>query len=426
MRPPVFDGSVNDPGPTLAVRRQVSAVRRRSNLQVVQHAIALWVAIAATAATLVVLSAVRGGHGAFMVVALAGLVALCVSTALLARRVRARWMAARDAPARIDAARGLRGRLPSLLELDQPDGRARGPLFSLLVHQTVEAMPSWRAAEVVPDVMPIRVLASAIAALCALAMVVVMAPALRPAAPRVVVGDRRIDVIPADDTHEGADTLLVSPGTERPAPGRDGTTDASAEAQDTAGAPGPLAGASTALRSLQSWLQQTLGAEETWEAGEPVPSNPAENGQHAASRERHAATTAAIDDHPGAGAGTPTDAPGPTPHHAGGTSTEPGGGGPGAGAGTDTDSTLYGQPDDEPVTGRDRFELGIAARVHTRRGSDTGAWSDAPAADGDRHPVLASQHRSDQPGHRMPVPPAFAPLVSRLFAHTQPGEGDSR
>src|SRR4029077_7161823 len=65
MRPPVFDGSVNDPGPTLAVRRQVSAVRRRSNLQVVQHAIALWVAIAVTAATLVVLSAVRGGHGAF-------------------------------------------------------------------------------------------------------------------------------------------------------------------------------------------------------------------------------------------------------------------------------------------------------------------------------------------------------------------------
>jgi hypothetical protein len=419
----VFDGSVNDPGPTQAIRRQVSAVRRRSNLHVVQHAIALWVAISAGAATLVVLSAVRGGHGAFMVVALAALVALCATTVLLGRRVRVGWMAARDAPGRIDAARGLRGRLPSLFELDRPDGRARGPLFSLLVHQTVEAMPSWRATEVVPDVMPIRVLASAIAALCALAMVVVMAPALRPAPPRVLVGDRRIDVSPADDTRDGADTLLVSPGTERPAPRREGTGDAS---QDTAGAAGPLAGASTALRSLQTWLQQTLDAEESWDAGEPVPSNPAANGQHAASREHHAATTAAVDDHAATGAGTPTDAPGATPRHAGGTSTEPGGGGPGEGAGTDTDSTLYGKPDDEPVTGRDRFELGIAARVRTRRGSDTGSWSDAPAADGDRHPVLASQHRAEQPGHRMPVPPAFAPLVSRLFAHTQPGEGDSR
>ena len=271
--------------------------------------------------------------------------------------------------------------------------------------------------------MPIRVLASAIAAVCALAMVVVMAPALRPAPPRVLVGDRRIDVSPADDTRDGADTLLVSPGTERPAPGRERTGDAS---QDTAGAAGPLAGASTALQSLQTWLQQTLGAEESWEAGEPVPSNPAANGQHAAPREHHAATTAAVDDHAATGAGTPTDAPGATPRHAGATSTEPGGGGPGEGAGTDTDSTLYGQPDDEPVTGRDRFELGIAARVRTRRGSDTGSWSDAPAADGDRHPVLASQHRAEQPGHRMPVPPAFAPLVRRLFAHTQPGEGDSR
>ena len=138
----MFDGSVNDPGPTQAIRHQVSAVRRRSNLHVVQHAIALWVAISAGAATLVVLSAVRGGHGAFMVVALAAVVALCATTVLLARRVRVGWMAARDAPARIDAARGLRGRLPSLFELDRPDGRARGPLFSLLVHQTVEAMPS--------------------------------------------------------------------------------------------------------------------------------------------------------------------------------------------------------------------------------------------------------------------------------------------
>jgi hypothetical protein len=414
---------VNDPGPTQAVRRQVSAVRRRSNLYVVQHAIALWVAIAAATATLVVLIALRGGHGMFAIAALAGLVALGVTTARLARRVRVDWMPRRDAPARIDASRGLRGRLPSLFELD---GRARGPLFALLVHQTVEAMPSWRAEDVVPDVMPIRALASALAALSALAMVVVMAPALRPAAPHVIVGNRRIDFTPTGRTRDGADVLLVTPGTERRAPDRAGHDDEAAGERDDAGAPGPLADASAALQSLQGWLQQTLGAEESWEAGEPVPSNPGNDGPRGAPRERHSATTAAVDDHAATGAGTPTDAPGPTPQRAGGTSTEPGGGGPGAGAGSDTDPTLYGKPDDEPVTGRDRFELGIAARVRTRHGSDMGAWSDAPPADGDRHPVLASQHRSEQPGHRMPVPPAFAPLVRRLYAHAQPGEGDAR
>jgi hypothetical protein len=409
---------VNDPGPTEAVRRQVSAVRRRSNLHVVQHAIALWVSIAAAATTLVVLSALRGGRALFMIVALGGVVVVCVTTALLARRVGARWMPARDAPARIDVSRGLRGRLPSLLELD---GRARGPLFALLVHQTVEAMPSWRAEDVVPDVLPIRALASALAALCALAMVVVMAPALRPAAPRVLVGDRRLDFIPTGRPPDGADVLLVTPGTVRPAPGREGR-----DGGDDAGAAGPFAGASTALQALQSWLQQTLGADESWEAGEPVPSNSERTRPRADPHERRSATTAAVDDRAATGAGTPTDAPGPTSQRGGGTGAEPGGGGPGAGAGTDTDPTIYGQTDDEPVTGRDRFELGIAARVRTRRGSDTGAWSDAPPADGDRHPVLAGQHRSEQPGHRMPVPPAFAPLVRRLYAHAQPGEGDPR
>ena len=133
---------MNDPGPVRAVRRQVRAVRRRSNLHVLQHAIGLWVAIVAAAATVVVLSAVRSGHTAFTVVALAGLVTLCTTTGLLARRVRARWLRSRDAPAHIDAVRGLRGRLPSLLELGGLEARGRGPFFALLVQQNLEAMAS--------------------------------------------------------------------------------------------------------------------------------------------------------------------------------------------------------------------------------------------------------------------------------------------
>ena len=333
-------------------------------------------------------------------------------------------MAARDAPGRIDAARGLRGRLPSLFELDRPDGRARGPLFSLLVHQTVEAMPSWRAAEVVPEVMPIRVLASAIAALCALAMVVVMAPELRPAPPRVLVGDRRIDVSPADDTRDGAETLLVSPGTERPAPRSRG---------DRGREPGHGGRGRSARGRLDGApITPELAPADARRRGEL-------GGRRAACRrtpQRTASTPPRASTTPRRRRRSTTTLPPAREHRPtrrarrrgtrGGTSTEPGGGGPGEGAGTDTDPTLYGKPDDEPVTGRDRFELGIAARVRTRRGSDMGSWSEAPAADGDRHPVLASQHRAEQPGHRMPVPPAFAPLVSRLYAHTQPGEGDPR
>jgi hypothetical protein len=411
---------MNDPGPVRAVRRQVRAVRRRSNLHVLQHAIGLWVAIVAAAATVVVLSAVRSGHAVFTVVTLAGLVTLCTTTGLLARRVRAGWLPARDAPAHIDAVRGLRGRLPSLLELGHLEGRAHGPFFALLVQQNLEAMPSWSAEEMVPDVMPIRVLASAIAALCALAMVVVLAPALRPPAPHAIIGDRRIDFVASSHSHDGADRLLVTPGTERP--GRDGEDGGATE--ESAGA---LAGAAA---MVQDWLQQALGAEEHWESGEPVPSNSSENGARSPQREPHPTTMAAADDRPAGGAGRPGDTQAPEAQRAGGTGTEQGAGGPGAGAGTDTDPSLYGEPragsDDEPVAGHDRFELGIAARVRTRHGADMGSWTDAPPADSDRHPILAAQHRADEPGHRMPIPPAFAPLVRRLFAHTPPGKLDPR
>jgi len=405
-----------------AVRRQVGAVRRRSNLHVVQHAIALWVAIAAAVATLVVLSALRTGRAVFALVALAGFLAVCMVTVLLVRHMRTRWLRARDAPARIDRARGLRGRLASVLELDALPGRERSAFFALLVRQNVDAMPSWRAEAMVPDVVPIRAFASAIAALCALAMVVVMAPTLRPPPPRVIVGDRPMDFIVAGRSHEGADRLLVAPGNERPR--ADGArTGRSVDGRDPE-AGGAIARASA---SLQDWLQQALGAEERWEAGEPVPANRDQPGAHDRQAEHHPTTTPAADDRasPG-GEGKPADETGSASRPAGANATEPGSGGPGAGAGTGSDPALYGEPDREPVTGRDRFELGIAARVRTRSGSDMGSWSEAPAADADRHPILAGQQRSDEQGHRMPVPPSFAPLVRRLYAHVPPGEGDSR
>src|SRR5262249_9668592 len=143
------------------------------------------------------------------------------------------------------------------------------------------------------------------AALCALALVAVLAPTLRPPPPRVLVGDRRMDFLPSDRSRDDADRLLVTPGTERPAPERDG--DQAAGGRDDGGKAGPR-GAPAA--TLQDWLQEVLGAEEHWESGEPVPSNPRADGARAPEQAHHPAATATADDRAAAGAGEPTDASG--------------------------------------------------------------------------------------------------------------------
>src|SRR5262249_24044354 len=155
------------------------------------------------------------------------------------------------------------------------------------------------------------------------------------------------------------------------------------------GAAGALAGAAA---TVQDWLQQALGAEEHWESGEPVPSNPSEKGARSPQREHHPTTMAATDDRGAPGAGQGADAQGPAAGGAGRAGARREGGGPGPGAGTTPAPPLYagprGGPDDELAAGRDRFELGIAARVRTRQGGDMGSWTDAPPADSDRHPAL--------------------------------------
>src|SRR5262245_20383445 len=220
MTPACFTEAVSDPGPTQAVLRQVRLVRGRSNLALVQHVVAVWVATVAAVATGLVLVAVRGGRVAFALGALGGLAVVCPITVLLLRRVSRRWLRLADAPHRIDTMRGLRGRLASLAELE---GRTRGDLFALLVRQNRDALSRWQPEDVVPDVVPARPFACAVAALCALALVVVLAPKLRPPAPRIVVGDRPMDFVATRDPLGGADRLLVAPGTEHPAPSQDGT-----------------------------------------------------------------------------------------------------------------------------------------------------------------------------------------------------------
>src|SRR5262249_8741580 len=158
-----------------------------------------------------------------------------------------------------------------------------------------------------------------VAAVCLLAMVVVLAPTLRPQ-PRVVVGDRRMDFTASKESREGAERLLVTPGTEHPASEREGgnkgndTRDGGADAGGRAGVP----------PTLQDWLQQALGAEEHWESGEPVPSGDTRNVPHATPQQRRPAAAPIADQGAATGEGQLADAPGPASQRAGGEGTEPG------------------------------------------------------------------------------------------------------
>ena len=350
---------------------------------------------------------------------LAAVCTIATATVLLARRATARWLRARDAAARIDAACGLRGRLASVLELE---GRTRGPLFDLLVRQNREALPRWRPEDLVPEVVPARAFATSIVALSVLALVIVLAPKLSPPPPRVVVGDRRMDFVPAQRDTTDADRILVAPGVEQHPPERDGERTA-----DEAGGDEEPGGLANLSESLQDWLQSALGVEERWEAGHDQPLPP-QGGSRSRRDARTPASRPAADTDASTGKERAADGDGPASRPSGADpagAPESGGGGGGAGAGTETDPALFGAPGDEVPAGADRFELAIAARVRTRRGGAMSPWTTAPEGDDDRHPVLAGTQRSEQPGHRMAVPASLVPLVRRLYAHAAT-EGDSR
>jgi hypothetical protein len=404
---------VSSTPPTQAVLEQVRAVRRRSNGHLLQQEAARWLVVAALAAALVVVAALRGGRLTFGGVVLLGAGALCVATVVLVRQLRERWLRARDAAARIDRARDLGGRLASVVELE---GRARGGLFALLVQQNLDALPRWHPEEVVPRLISGRALAAAFAAVAALVLVVVFAPWLRPPPPRIVIGDRRMDFVVTDETRDGADRLLVTPGTEHVLP-----TDASG----AGGKRSDTEADDSALSTLQDWLQGALGADERWEAGEEIPpSGSRQDATRGPSPNRDPKGRPIADGHDTDGGRGAAGADGPAaPRPGAGDDGAPGPGVPAAGAGSDTDPALYGEPGDDGTAGGDRFELAIAARVRTRLGAAEARWANAPGPDPSRHPTLVGGQRPEQAGHRMAVPATFAPIVRRLFAHAGPAEG---
>ena len=251
-------------------------MRRRSNGHLLQQAAARWLLVTALAAVLVLVAALRGGRLVFGTVLLLGACAAIAATVVVTRQIGARWLRERDAAARIDRARELRGRLASVVELE---GRAGGGFFALLAEQNVDALPRWRPEDVVPRLVSPRTLAAACAAVTALVLVIVFAPWLRPPPPRVVVGDRPMDFVASNESRAGADRLLVAPGTEhQPPAGASGSGGTRSESEDE----------DSTLATFQEWLQDTLGADEHWQTddGEVPPSGSRQDTARSARQDR--------------------------------------------------------------------------------------------------------------------------------------------
>jgi len=402
--------------PTQAVLQQVRAVRRRSNGHLLQQAAARWLLVTALAAALVLVAALRAGRLVFGSVLLLAACAAIAATVVVARQIRARWLRAGDAAARIDRTRELRGRLASVVELQS---RAGGGFFELLAEQNVDALPRWRPEDVVPRLVSPFMLAGACAALAALVLVIVFAPWLRPPPPRVLVGDRPMDFVASNESRAGADRLVVTPGTEhQPAAGAPGATGKRSETENE----------DSTLATLQEWLQDTLGADEHWQTdeGEVPPSGFRQDTAPVGRQNRDPTARPVADGRAANGGREVPGADGPaTPRPGNGNDGTSDHGVAAPGSGSDTDPTLYGDPHDDVSAHGDRFELAIAARVRTRPGSAEARWTDTPGADPSRRPTLAAGQRPEQAGHRMTVPPTFAPIVRRLFAHAEPAPGAS-
>ncbi|HEV7735256.1 MAG TPA: hypothetical protein VGR62_24000 [Candidatus Binatia bacterium] len=384
-------------GATAVVLRQLGRVRRRLNALTVQRLAYGIIAVGACSATVVLLLAMRATPVVFAVGSGLTVAGFVVAATVLTRTTSRRWLRRAHAAAWVDRTTGLEGRLLTLSQIGARDDEA---FVALLERQTVDGLPSWTPDHVVPRSVPWRALAGAAGALTIVAIVLAIAPRLRPATRRVLVSDRPMDWIATGDTvGDTTNDLLIAPGTGHAPP--DGSSVASGDAASMPGA-------------LQGWLQRAIAGEQAWETG----------GDSLAGRDHTAAQSgakapAASDDGPDlaadAAAGDPSDPTDDDTQRARAEATNDGNGAaPGAGDGTDP--RLFGPTAVAGDGVRDHFELAIAARVRTRQGGADTPQGDVPAAEPDRHPSLAGGGRSDDPINRMPVPAAYESLVRRLYA----------
>jgi hypothetical protein len=405
-----------------ATLRQVARVRRRQNVHTAVRALCALLAVAAGVLAALLTLALAIGPGPFTAACAILSTTFLFATGWLVLRAARDWLGVKRAPRWIDRRAGLEGRLFTLLEL-RP--RAADAFFlPLLEEQNRRRVSQWEPQRLVPDPVPRGALAAAVVALTLFASVIALAPRLAPTPPRVG----------ADD--EPMHAVATRPG-EVPLYTGSGGTDIGTEPAAHAPAAEPARERETSLaRTLQRRIREELwgdghteltrrpqrkgtpsaeaegaASESSWQVADGgAPGDRRPRGREEAPP--RAQLEAAGDEGANAVARPPENAAG-----------RPGADGGGAsGAGTGTDPALYGAARGEDDTPSGRFELGIAARVRTRRAAPRPPTGETPPAAPDEHPVLGARQRIEVAVRRMMISPAYEPIVRRVFAH---GEEDT-
>ena len=401
------------PGAVEAIHRQVRRVRRRRNLYELQRVIYLSSALGLGATAVLVLLALAGSRPLFArALAAVSAVALAVVLAVV-RDARRRRIPAATLALWIDRRSGLTGRLATLVELARR-GDASAALLPLLVEQNVARLDRWRADLLIPHRVPRAALAMAAGGAAFLALVVVLAPRLRPPAPDVVVGE--VPALPLEDVEIAGARLAVAPLD----PEDDTTTAATSHR--------------TGADELRERIRRELWGTPTPESPAPAVRTPAENGT-ATDDAEEAAGEDGLEPAPsrtdgasaGDGTGGDEQVAGETPSvedNARGLLEQPrdgddetaAAGGAAAGAGNQPDPHLFGPPS-AGGAGSARFALSLAARIRAGRGG-TGEAAPPPAPPAsEARADLAPGQRAEAAVPRMPIPLAYEALVRRLFSH---------
>ena len=400
-------------GAVEAIQRQVRRVRWRRNLRDLQRALYLLIAVGTGGATALVLLALTASPRLFAR-AVAAIAAATLGAALvIVRDVRRRWIPGDRAALWIDHRGGLTGRLATLVELRRRE-EAEPPLLALLVEQNVARLALWRPDRLVPRRVPRAALAAAAGGVTLLALVVALAPRLRPPAPELVAGE--VSARPLEGVELSGERLAVAP--------------INADDEDTGGMPDAGSDPGSVAARLQERIRRELWGAPTRESPVPVAGTdareeapadaagdgalePAPSPAELASREegpgsdgrQAAGETQSVDEGDHDLLAQPRD----------GDDETRGRGGAAAGAGTQPDPHLFGPPSSGAAATSQRFALSLAARVHAGRGGPGEATDPPRAPAADTRADLAAGQRAEAAVPRMPVPPGYEALVRRHF-----------
>jgi hypothetical protein len=387
--------------PSLALIRRV---RRRRNVDALQRATYGAVAIGTTAVAVLVLLALAASVEVVTMGLAMVAVGLVSTTWMLVSHTRRRWLGRARAIAWVDATAGLEHRLVTLVSRHDH----ASALVPLLAAESAEGLQAWTLDRLMPERVPWGHLAAAGVGTYALALVLLTAPQWRPAAPPPVSADGAVATAADPQLARLPQRRLATTGTPR-----GGGAPASDASGASSGETGPAKPPRSAFPRLASALQRALrarlwGAEwarvaATDEAAPPSDATTSEAREHARSTRPGAPGRSVDQDLRRADAGERV----------------PGASGTRAGAGTDPN--LYGTRTDDDATAPGRFPIGLAALVRGRHGDPGPPKGEAPPAEPDAHPELASVPRAPTPFPRTSVPPEWEAVVRSVFAHR---EGD--